>query len=197
MSVTLPALPFTKEDLAPHISPRTLEFHHEKHHQTYVTNLTKLNEGTDLAGKSLLDIVRESSSKADRSGIFNNAAQVWNHTFYWQSMKPRGGGQPTGRVAAKINSDLGGYERFVEALKTAGLAQFGSGWAWLVLKNDKLEVINTANAATPIVQGMKPLLTVDVWEHAYYLDYQNRRGDYLDAFIGSLLNWDFVDSNLA
>ncbi|MGD8388866.1 MAG: superoxide dismutase [Desulfobacteraceae bacterium] len=196
MAVTLPVLPFSKDDLAPHISPRTLEFHHEKHHQAYVTNLNKLIEGTDLAGKSLPDIVRESANNADRIGIFNNAAQVWNHTFYWQSMTPQGGGKPTGRVAEKINSDLGGYERFVEALKTAGLAQFGSGWVWLVLRKDTLDVIKTSNAETPIVQGLNPLLTVDVWEHAYYLDYQNRRGDYLDAFIGNLINWDFVDSNL-
>lgn len=197
MAVTLPDLPFSQNDLAPHISSRTLQFHHEKHHQAYVTNLNKLIEGTALAGKSLLDIVRESANITDRIGVFNNAAQVWNHTFYWKSMKRCGGGLPTGRVAAKIDSDLGGYDRFIEGLKTAGLSQFGSGWIWLVLKNDKLEIIKTSNAETPIVQGAKPLLVVDVWEHAYYLDYQNRRADYLDAFIGNLINWEFVDSNLA
>ena len=197
MTFTLPALPVSKDDLEPHISSRTLAVHHEKHHQAYVTNLNKLIEGTDLAGKKLLDVVVESANNPDRLGIFNNAAQVWNHTFYWKSMKRGGGGPPTGPIAAKINSDLGGYDRFAEALKATALAQFGSGWAWLVVNNDKLEIMKTANAETPIVQGMKPLLTVDVWEHAYYLDYQNRRGDYLDAFIRNLINWEFVTSNLA
>ena len=197
MAVVLPDLPYSKDDLEPHISSRTLEFHHRKHHQAYVTNLNKLIEGTALAAKSLLDIVTESADDPARSGIFNNAAQVWNHSFYWRSMKPRGGGLPTRRVAAKIDSDFGSHDRFIEELRTAGLSQFGSGWAWLVLRDDKLEITKTPNAGTPITQGMKPLLAVDVWEHAYYLDYQNRRADYLDAFIGHLINWEFVDSNLA
>ncbi len=196
MPITLPNLPYAKEALAPHISSRTLDFHHGKHHNAYVTNLNKLIEGTDLAGETLENIIKKTVNDAAKAGIFNNAAQVWNHTFYWQSMTPQGGGVPTGAILAKITADFGSYDKFSEQLKNAGLTQFGSGWAWLVLKNNKLEIIKTANADTPIAHGMTPLLTVDVWEHAYYLDYQNGRGTYLDVFMNHLVNWEFVNSNL-
>ncbi len=197
MTIILPNLPYEEDALEPHISSKTLAFHYGKHHNTYVTNLNKLIEGTDLAGESLDDIIKKTVNDADKAGIFNNAAQVWNHTFYWQSMKPGGVGLPTGHIADKINSDFGGYDNLIKEFKNAGLTQFGSGWAWLVLTNDKLEIMKTSNADTPIAHGLKPLMTVDVWEHAYYLDYQNKRGDYLDAFIKNLINWEFVNSNLA
>ena len=197
MSVVLPDLPFKKDALAPHISSQTLEFHHDKHHQAYVANVNRLIEGTALAGMSIGNIVTESAKSSEMTGVFNNAAQVWNHTFYWQSMKRDGGGAPSGSIAAKIDSDFGGYSDFSREWKDAGLAQFGSGWVWLVLNKGKLEIMKTANAGTPLVSGVKPLLVVDVWEHAYYLDYQNRRGDYLDSFVKNLINWDFVDANLA
>jgi len=197
MSFTLPDLPYKKDTLAPHISSQTFDFHHGKHHQAYVTNLNKLIEGTDMAGLALEDIIKKSANNPDKAGIFNNAAQVWNHTFYWQSMKPGGGGLPTGKVAEKINADFGSYDNFMKEVKNAGLTQFGSGWAWLVLKDGKLTIMKTANADTPMAHGLKALMTVDVWEHAYYLDYQNRRGDYLDVFMNNLVNWDFVNSNLA
>jgi len=196
MAITLPDLPYAKGALAPHISDNTLNIHHGKHHEAYVVNLTKLITGTNLSDESLENIIRKTAKDTSRAGVFNNAAQVYNHTFYWQSMKPGGGGPPSGNIAKKIEADLGGYQKFVEQLKSAGLTQFGSGWAWLVLNNGKLQVIKTANADTPIAHELKPLLTVDVWEHAYYLDYQNRRGDYLDAYIGKLINWDFANSML-
>lgn len=196
MTITLPDLPYEKDALAPHISSKTLAFHYGKHHNAYVTNLSKLIEGTDLTSETIEDIIKKTVNDADKAGIFNNAAQVWNHTFYWQSMKPNGGGLPTGDIAEKIDADFEGYDNFIEQLKNAGLTQFGSGWAWLVLKNNKLEIMKTSNADTPIANGVKPLLTVDVWEHAYYLDYQNGRGNYLDAFINNLINWEFVNSNL-
>ncbi|MCW9046573.1 MAG: superoxide dismutase [Gammaproteobacteria bacterium] len=196
MTIALPSLPYDKKALEPHISSRTLDFHHGKHHNAYVTNLNKLIEETDLANKSLEDIIKETVNDADRAGIFNNAAQVWNHTFYWQSMKPNGGGVPSGDIAEKINADFGSYDDFISQFKNAGLTQFGSGWVWLVLKNNKLEIIKTSNADTPVAHGIKPLLTVDVWEHAYYLDYQNARGDYLDTFFKYLVNWEFVNSSL-
>jgi len=196
MSITLPDLPYGTNDLTPHISQNTLNFHYGKHHNAYVVNLNKLIEGTDLAGKSLENIIIETAKDASKAGIFNNAAQVWNHTFYWQSMKPGGGGLPSGKIAEKIQADFGGYDKFAEQFKNAGLTQFGSGWAWLVLNNDKLEIVKTSNADTPLAHGMKPLMTVDVWEHAYYLDYQNRRADYLDTFLAKLINWEFVNSQL-
>ncbi len=197
MAITLPDLPYNKEALAPHISAQTLDFHHGKHHNAYVSNLNKLIEGSDLAGASLEDIIKKTAGDASKAGIFNNAAQVWNHTFYWQSMTPNGGGAPSGPIAAKIDTDFGSYATFAEQLTNAGLTQFGSGWAWLVLKDNKLEIMKTANADTPMAHGIKPLLTVDVWEHAYYLDYQNGRGNYLDVFLKSLINWDFVNTQLA
>jgi len=196
MAIQLPDLPYAKDGLAPYISANTLEFHHGKHHRAYVDNTNKLIAGTDLANESLETIVKKTVGDAAKSGIFNNAAQVWNHSFYWQCMKPNGGGKPTGKVADKINETWGSFDKFAEELKNAGVTQFGSGWAWLVQDGGKLKVTKTANADTPIAHGVKPLLTVDVWEHAYYLDYQNRRPDYLATFIEKLINWDFVKANL-
>lgn len=197
-TITLPDLPYAKNALEPHISATTLDIHHGKHHNAYVVNLNKLIEGTDLAGKSLEEIVLASAGKADKVGIFNNAAQVWNHTFYWNSMKPAGGGKPTGELADKIVADFGSYDAFVEAFKTAGATQFGSGWAWLVLAKDgTLKVTKTGNAELPLTEGHTPLMTMDVWEHAYYVDYQNRRPDYISTFVEKLVNWDFAASNYA
>ncbi|MDO9514532.1 MAG: superoxide dismutase [Syntrophales bacterium] len=196
MAITLPDLPYKKDALEPYISSKTLDFHYGKHHSAYVTNLSKLIENTGLAGETLEGIITKTAGDPDKAGIFNNAAQIWNHTFYWHSMKPGGGGVPTDAVAAKIDASFGSYTNFTEQLKNAGLTKFGSGWAWLVLKNGTLEIMKTANADTPIAHGVKPLLTVDVWEHAYYLDYQNARGDYLDAFMQHLINWEFVNSQM-
>lgn len=194
--ILLPKLPFEKDALEPHISSKTLDFHYGKHHNGYVTNLNKLIEGTELSEETLESIIKKTSGKDDKTAIFNNAAQVWNHTFYWHSIKPAGGGLPNGPVAKKIDADFGSYDVFVQKFKEAALGQFGSGWAWLVQKDGKLEIIKTSNADTPIAKGIKPLLTADVWEHAYYLDYQNKRADYLDSFIKNLINWDFVNANL-
>ncbi|ACT59101.1 superoxide dismutase [Hirschia baltica] len=193
MAFELPALPYATDALEPHMSANTFSFHHAKHHNAYVTNLNKMIEGTDFAGKSLEEIIKSSDG-----GVFNNAAQVWNHTFFWHSMKPQGGGEPTGAIADKINADFGSYAAFKEAFATAGATQFGSGWAWLVLANGKLEVRKTPNAETPLTEdGVTPLLTMDVWEHAYYLDYQNARPVYIETFLSELVNWDFVNQNLA
>ncbi|MCA9731269.1 MAG: superoxide dismutase [Deferribacteres bacterium] len=196
MSIVLPDLPFPKNALEPHISEKTLSFHYEKHHNAYVTNTNKLITGTDLENASLEAIMKKSATDPSLSGLFNNSAQVWNHSFYWNCLEGNGGGKPTGEIADRINADFGSYEKFLEAFKTAGATQFGSGWAWLVLNGDKLEITKTANADTPLVHNQKPLLTVDVWEHAYYLDYQNRRPDYLSIFTDKLINWDFVNSQL-
>jgi Fe-Mn family superoxide dismutase len=173
-----------------------LEFHHGKHHKTYIDTLNKLIQGSDLEKASLEDIIVETAGKADKLQIFNNAGQVWNHNFYWQSMTPNGGGQPKGDIADALKTDLGGYEGFVESFKTAGTTQFGSGWAWLVIENGKVKVTKTANADDPLPHGQTALLTMDVWEHAYYLDWQNRRADYIKAFVDHLINWDFVNRNL-
>ena len=197
MAHTLPALPYGLDALEPNISRSTLEFHHGKHHAAYVTNLNNLVAGTDLEDKSLEDTITAVAGDAGKAGVFNNAAQVWNHSFYWQCMKPGGGGQPTGALAEKINADFGSYEAFVEQFKTAGATQFGSGWAWLVLDGGTLKVTKTANADLPLAHGQKALLTMDVWEHAYYLDYQNRRPDYMTTYLEKLVNWDFVAANLA
>jgi len=197
MAHTLPALPYGLDALEPNISRSTLEFHHGKHHAAYVTNLNNLVAGTDLEDKSLEDTITAVAGDAGKAGVFNNAAQVWNHSFYWQCMKPVGGGQPTGALAEKINADFGSYEAFVEQFKTAGATQFGSGWAWLVLDGGTLKVTKTANADLPLAHGQKALLTMDVWEHAYYLDYQNRRPDYMTTYLEKLVNWDFVAANLA
>jgi len=195
MAILLPELPYAKDALAPVISANTLDFHHGKHHKAYVDNLNKLIAGTELETKSLEEIIQIAAKDAAKAGIFNNAAQIWNHSFYWQCLK-KGGGTPAGKIAEKINATWGSYDKFVEELKNAGATQFGSGWAWLVLEGDQLKITKTANADTPIVHGQKALLTIDVWEHAYYLDYQNRRPDYLTAIIENLINWDFVNANL-
>ena len=194
MAITLPELPYKKDALVPFISENTIDFHYGKHHNTYVTNLVKLIGGTELENESLESIIKKTVGDTARVGIFNNAAQVWNHTFYWNSMKPNGGGAPSGEIADRIKTDFGSYEKFAEDFKSAGFTQFGSGWAWLILKDGKLEITKTSNADTPFAHGLKPLLTVDVWEHAYYLDYQNKRAEYLDVFVKNLINWDFANS---
>jgi len=196
MAITLMDLPYPKDALEPIISARTLDFHHGKHHNAYVTNANKLIAGSEFESQDLETIIRKTAGDSSKIGIFNNTAQVWNHSFYWQCMKPDGGGSPKGPIAEKIKADFGSFEIFTEELKNAGATQFGSGWAWLILEGGKLKVTKTANADTPIAHGQKPLLTIDVWEHAYYLDYQNRRPDYLSAFLDSLVNWDFVNSCL-
>ena len=196
MAVVLPDLPYARDALAPVISANTLDFHYGKHHKAYVDNLNKLIAGTDLADADLETIIRKTVGDAARAGVFNNAAQVWNHTFYWRSMKANGGGPPSGTIAEKINAAWGDYAKFADEMKNAGVTQFGSGWAWLVLEGGQLKVTKTANADTPIAHGIKPLLTIDVWEHAYYLDYQNRRPDYLAAVIEKMINWDFANANL-
>ena len=191
MSFELPALPYAKDALAPHISAETLEYHYGKHHQTYVTNLNNLIKGTAFEGKTLEEIVRSSDG-----GVFNNAAQVWNHTFYWNSMAPKGG-EPTGKIKAALDDSFGGVAEFKAAFKAAAVGQFGSGWAWLVKGTDgKLKIETTANADTPIAHGGKPLLVADVWEHAYYLDFQNRRPDHIQAWLDKLANWAFAEKNL-
>lgn len=197
MPITLPELPYDKSALDPYISARTFEFHHGKHHKAYVDNTNKLIEQTELASKDLETIIRIAAADPGKKGLFNNSAQVWNHSFFWQCMKPGGGGKPAGRIATMIENDLGGYNKFAADFKNAGTTNFGSGWAWLVLKNNKLTIISTPNAETPFVQGYSPLLVADVWEHAYYLDYQNRRPDFLQAFLDHLINWDFVNNNLS
>ena len=192
MAFTLPPLPYDKGALAPHISAETLEFHHGKHHQAYVTNLNKALEGKPEANKSLEEVILSSDG-----GVFNNAAQVWNHTFYWSSMKPSGGGQPTGDLADAIKRDFGSFEKFSEEFSNAGATQFGSGWAWLVLgKDGKLAVTKTGNADLPMKHGQKALLTIDVWEHAYYIDHRNARPKFIETFLKSLANWDFALENL-
>ena len=193
----LPPLPYAQDALAPYISAKTMSFHYGKHHQAYVDNLNKLIAGTPLVGQPLDKIIRETTGTPDKAAIFNNAAQVWNHTFFWQSMKAGGGGKPTGRLLKQIEKSFQSFDEFKKVFMTAALAQFGSGWAWLVQDGGKLKVVKTGNAGVPITTGMKPLLTIDVWEHAYYLDYQNRRADYINAVLEKLINWDFAAENLA
>jgi Fe-Mn family superoxide dismutase len=185
MAFVLPELPYAKDALQPHLSAETLDYHHGKHHNAYVTNLNNLIEGTDFASKGLEEIVLTSEG-----GVFNNAAQVWNHTFYWNSMKPGGGGEPTGELAAAIAKSFGSYDAFKAEFIQAGLTQFGSGWAWLVLDNGQLKITKTGNADLPLKHGQVALLTADVWEHAYYIDYRNLRQKYLEVFLASLVNWD-------
>jgi Fe-Mn family superoxide dismutase len=194
MAISLPVLPYEKNALAPYISQQTIEYHYGKHHNAYVINTNRLIEGTDLSDQDLETIIKKTSKDASKSSIFNNAAQVWNHSFYWACMKPGGGGPPSGAIAERIASDFGSYEKFAGQFKDAGMTQFGSGWAWLILRDNHLELMKTSNADTPLAHGLKPLLTVDVWEHAYYLDYQNRRADYLGSFLEHLINWEFVNS---
>lgn len=197
MAYELAPLPYAYDALAPYISKSTLEFHHDKHHAAYVNNYNKAVEGTPHDSHPIETVITTIAGDASLQGVFNNAAQAWNHTFYWNSIKPGGGGVPTGELAQKIDADLGGYDQFVEAFKTAGATQFGSGWAWLVLDGGTLKVTKTPNADNPLPAGQVPLLTMDVWEHAYYLDYQNRRPDYIDTFLNHLVNWDFAAHNLA
>lgn len=191
MAFTLPPLPYDKSALAPHLSAETLEYHHDKHHAAYVTNLNKLIDGKPEAARSLEDLI-----KTGEGGIFNNAGQVWNHTFYWSCMKPNGGGQPTGDLAQAITRDFGTLDKLVTELSGAAVAQFGSGWAWLVLEKGKLAVTKTSNADLPMKHGQTALLTIDVWEHAYYIDYRNQRPKYVETFFKSLVNWDFALENL-
>jgi Fe-Mn family superoxide dismutase len=192
---TLPALPFPENALEPVVSARTIGFHYGKHHNAYVTNLNKLIAGTDLAVKSIEEIVAACAGKPEKAGIFNNAAQVWNHTFYWRSLSPSGG-KPSGKLLEKIEASFGSLDALKKELSNAAVTQFGSGWAWLVQEGDALKVAKTPNAENPLTQGMKPLLTIDVWEHAYYLDYQNRRPDHVAAIVDRLLNWQFAEENL-
>lgn len=190
MKFELDPLPYAKDALAPHLSAETLSFHYEKHHQTYMTNLKNLLADKPEAGKSLEEIVKSSSG-----GVFNNAAQVWNHDFYWKSMKPGGGGEPAGKLAEAIRRDFGSFADFRAKFQDAAVKQFGSGWAWLVASGGKLEIVTTGNADTPVAKGQKCLLTCDVWEHAYYIDYRNLRAKYVETWLASLVNWDFAAGN--
>ena len=191
------ALPFPADALEPYLTAKTLEFHYGKHHKGYVENLNKLVAGTPWATESSLKkVVIESAGQADRTAIFNNAAQAWNHDFFWKSMKPHGGGQPTGLLLDKIVKSFGSFDEFKTAFQTAGVSQFGSGWVWLVQEGDDLKIVKTSNADTPIAHNQVPLLTCDVWEHSYYLDYQNRRKDYILTFLDHLANWDFATSQM-
>ena len=194
--IELPPLPFGESDLAPHISQETISFHYGKHHKAYVDNTNKLIDGTDLAGAALEDIVKAAAGKPDKKGLFNNSAQVWNHTFYWNSISPTGGGAPAGEVADRINADFGSFDDFKSKFADAATTQFGSGWAWLVEDGGKLDVVKTANADLPLKHGQKALLTIDVWEHAYYIDFRNARPNYISNFIDQLINWEFVATNL-
>jgi len=189
-------LPYADTALDPVISANTIGFHYGKHHKAYVDNLNKLIAGSELAEVGLEEIIRRTAGKPDKVAIFNNAAQTWNHTFYWNSLAPRGGGKPSGTLAARIEKDFGSFEACRQQLLDAAVGQFGSGWAWLVVDQGTLKVVKTPNADLPLTAGQTPLLTIDVWEHAYYLDYQNRRADYVSAVIDKLLNWEFAAKNL-
>ena len=193
---SLPYLPYPDQGLAPVISAATIGYHHGKHHRGYVDNLNRLVAGTALADFSLEEVIAATAGKADKTAVFNNAAQVWNHTFYWRSMRPRGGDEPPTALRRRIEASFGSVDGCRKALAEAALAQFGSGWAWLVQDGDALKVLRTGNADVPLTMGVKPLLTIDVWEHAYYLDYQNRRGDYVNAVLAKCINWPFAATNL-
>jgi Fe-Mn family superoxide dismutase len=197
MAFELPPLPYPKNALEPHMSEKTFEFHYGKHHQAYVTNLNNLVKDTPMASQSLEEIIKATAKDESKAGIFNNAAQVWNHTFFWNSMKPNGGGAPSGALTEKINAAFGSLDKFKEEFKAAAVGQFGSGWAWLVVDGGKLKITKTPNAVNPMAQGQTAVLTCDVWEHAYYLDYQNRRPDFVQTFLDKLVNWEFVASNLS
>ena len=191
MAFELPALPWAEDALVPHMSAETIEYHYGKHHKTYVDNLNKAVDGTPDADASLESIIMKAEGP-----LFNNAAQVWNHTFFWNGLTPNGGGTPTGAIAARIDADFGGYDAFRAQFADAGLTQFGSGWAWLVEKDGKLAIMKTPNADLPMKHGAKALFTVDVWEHAYYIDYRNLRAKFIDVVLDNLVNWDFVNANL-
>ncbi|WP_427157051.1 superoxide dismutase [Aliinostoc sp. HNIBRCY26] len=198
MAFTQPPLPYAFDALEPYgMKAETFEYHYGKHHKAYVDNLNKLTEGTDLADKSLEEVIQISFKDPSKAGIFNNAAQVWNHTFFWNSLKPAGGGAPTGDLAARINQDFGSFDKFKEEFSNAAATQFGSGWAWLVDDGGTLKVIKTPNAENPLAHGKKALLTIDVWEHAYYIDFRNARPAFIKNFLDQLVNWDFVAENLA
>ena len=192
----LPPLPYADNALEPIISTKTVSFHYGKHHQTYVDNLNKQILGTEFADMPLEQIIAETAGMEEYVTIFNNAAQTWNHSFYWRSLRPKGGGAPPDAIQQKIEASFGSLDACMKELATAATTQFGSGWAWLVLNNDKMQVVKTGNADVPITTGMKPLLVIDVWEHAYYLDYQNRRPDHVKAVLDTLINWDFAEENL-
>jgi superoxide dismutase, Fe-Mn family len=192
---TLPPLPFADDALEPVISARTIGFHYGKHHKTYVETLNKLIAGTELEGQPLEKVIRATAGKTEQAQVFNNAAQSWNHTFYWHCLKPKGGGKPSGEMADLIEQSFNGYDKFKAEFAEAGIKQFGSGWAWLVVDNGSLKILKTGNADNPITRNLQPLLTIDVWEHAYYLDYQNRRNDHVNAVIDKLLNWEFAAEN--
>lgn len=193
MAHTLPALPYAKNALAPHISEETLEYHYGKHHQAYVTNLNNLIPGTEFENASLEEIIKKASG-----GIYNNAAQIWNHTFFWSCLKPAGGGTPAGALAAAINAKWGSFDAFKDAFTKSAVGNFGSGWTWLVKKADgSVDIVNMGAAGTPLTTGDKPLLTIDVWEHAYYIDYRNARPKFVEAFLTHLANWDFAAANFA
>lgn len=194
--ITLPDLPYAKNALDPHISAETLEFHHDKHHAAYVNKLNELLPGSGLEGKELDEIIKATAGDSSKAQIFNQAAQVWNHTFYWNCMTPNGGGEPTGDLKAKIEEAFGSYAKFREEFKNAAVSQFGSGWAWLVADSvgGKLSITKTSNADTPLAHNQVAVLTCDVWEHAYYIDYRNRRPDYVDTFLDKLVNWDYANA---
>jgi Fe-Mn family superoxide dismutase len=194
MSIAFPDLPYAADALEPHVSADTLGFHHGKHHKSYVDKLNAAIDGTDYENQPL-DVIIASAHEAGNAGVFNNAAQAWNHTFLWHSMSPEGGGAPSGALGDAINAQFGDLEGFRSAFKKAALGQFGSGWAWLVRTTDGLDIVTTGNADTPLTDGVVPLLTLDVWEHAYYLDYQNKRDAYIDSFLDDLINWDFAARN--
>lgn len=190
----LEKLPFNASDFSPYFSTETFDYHHGKHHQTYVTNLNNLlKERTELHNKTLEELI--CLTKSDNIAIFNNAAQVWNHTFFWHSITPNGGKTPTGKLLEKINETFGSFEKFAQEFTQAGISQFGSGWAWLVVKSNKLQIIKTANAETPITEGALPILACDVWEHSYYIDYRNNRLDYIKIYIEHMINWSFAEEN--
>jgi len=196
-TIALPPLPWGESELAPHISQETISFHYGKHHKAYVDNTNKMIAGTELATASLEDIVKATAGKPDKKGLFNNAAQVWNHSFYWKSLSPKGGGQPAGKLLDMVKSDFGDFAKFKEELAKAAVTQFGSGWAWVVAEGGKLKVLQTPNAETPLTNpAQKPLVAIDVWEHAYYVDYRNRRPDYVTAVLDKLVNWEFAAANL-
>ena len=194
--ILLPSLPYEQSALQPVISANTLSFHYGKHHKTYVDNLNKLVTGTEFSDMPLEQIVKASADETKHTAIFNNAAQAWNHAFYWRSLKPKGGGEPPAVLKSLMESSFGSVDACKKELAAAAVGQFGSGWAWLVLDGEKLKVVKTGNANTPLTQSAKPLLTLDVWEHAYYLDYQNRRADYVNAVLDTLVNWEFAAENL-
>ncbi len=196
MVFSLMPLPYAKDALVPHMSAETLDFHHDKHHKTYVDTLNKLITGTPFAEASLEDIVRDTSDSKEQAKIFNNAAPVWNHNFFWNCLSPKGGNKPTGNVAQQIDKAFGNLDDFKAEFKEAATGQFGSGWAWLVLDQGQLKITKTGNAVNPLSRGQTALLTCDVWEHAYYLDYQNRRADMVDVFLNKLVNWEFVAQNM-